>query len=467
MTTSPAARIVVIGSGVAGLSAALSAAENAAPGTSIDLLERADPAEAGGLTRWTAAYLRLDELDVPAEGFVSDIVSFSDGRSPQWYPERLVEKLGETMSWASAHGATFDRLPTYFINSNRGRLQPVGGGKALLDVLLPAATERGVTVRYGTTATGLEYDGTKRLTGVRVAAEGGTEVIPADAVIIASGGFEGNPALLDDALGRKDRPLIPIAPGALFNTGEGITMAIDAGAKRSGEWGGFHAEPVDPRATHAEAIVMAFPYGILVDGQGRRFIDEGRGTIDETYEDTARAIWDLPGGTAYFISDGHFDDEVVRGREGILSRVPPVLADTVEDLAAELGLPGDALAATVAEFNAATDDSPMRWETPDGKSTTGLTPPKSNWATPLDRGPFFAYPVSCAIVFTYGGLATDENGRVVDENDEPLPGLYAVGECTGLYHGKYPGGTSVLRSMIFGRLAGIHAASEVGTRVPV
>jgi tricarballylate dehydrogenase len=320
-----------------------------------------------------------------------------------------------------------------------------------------------VVFHYGTTAVGLEQNKDGRVTGLIVEKEQTTETISATAVIVASGGFEGNPDFLDEQLGRKDRPLIPIAPGALFNQGEGIRMALDAGAQKSGEWAGFHAEPVDPRATHAEAIVMAFPYGILVDNTATRFIDEGRGTIDETYEDTARAIWARPDGIAYFVTDQHFYEEVARGREGILSEVEPFVSDTIEGLAGEIGLPSSALSETVRDFNATTTDAPFKWEQPDGKSTVGLNPAKSNWAFPLDRGPYIAYPISCAIVFTYGGLATDENGRVLGNGDAPIEGLYAVGECTGLYHGKYPGGTSVLRGMIFGRLAGSHSVSQAAS----
>lgn len=453
--------IVIIGAGVAGLTAAVSAAENAPEGTEVHIIERAQPAEAGGLTRWTAAYLRLDEIDVAAEGFVDDLAAFSGGRSPRWYGERLVERLPETMRWVQSQGAKFERLPTYFINSNRKRLQPVGGGKSLLDVLIPAAERLGVQFHYSTTAVALQQSREGRVTGLVVEQEGVSRTIEASAVIVTSGGFEGDADYLDENLGKRDRPLKPIAPGAHFNRGEGIRMALAAGAGKAGAWDDFHAEPVDPRADHAEAIVMGFNYGILVDQSGRRFIDEGRSTIDETYEETSRAIWNLPGSIAYFITDQHYVDEVSRGAEGILSKEQPILASSVEELAAKMGVPAKELADTVAKYNSATTgDVPFSWEKPDGKSTKGLTPAKSNWAFPLDRGPFIAYPIVCAIVFTYGGLATDEHGRVVDERGSVIEGLYAAGECTGLYHGKYPGGTSVLRGLIFGRLAGQHASNR-------
>jgi tricarballylate dehydrogenase len=231
---------------------------------------------------------------------------------------------------------------------------------------------------------------------------------------------------------------------------------LAAGAARAGEWNNFHAEPVDPRCTSPEPLVMVFPYGILVDKDGHRFIDEGRGTVDETYESTARRIWTLPGGIAYFISDRQLERVEARDR-GILTTVKPVSAPTIAELAELLDVPGDQLERTVAQFNAAVSDGLFDWKQPDGKSTVGLEPPKSNWALPLDSGPFIAYPIKCAIVFTFGGLDTDRNGQVVTDSGTPIDGLYAAGECTGLYHGKYPGGTSVLRGMIFGRISGAAA----------
>jgi tricarballylate dehydrogenase len=454
--------IVIIGSGIAGLSAAVSAAEELgeSSGTSVILVDRADEHEAGGNTRWTSAYLRLDDVYDPGENFVSDVVGFSGGKTPAGYVDELVERVPETMDWIQSHGARFRKLATYFINSNRPRLQPVGGGEGLLNVLRPAAERLGVEIRYGTTAQRLVTDDQGRVTGLVVTGDDGEQTIDADAVIIASGGFEGDQRhLAEELAGGEAERLIPIAPGVRFNKGEGVRMALEVGAKRGGQWDSFHAEPVDPRSSDPEALVMVFPYGILVNSSGERFLDEGRGTVDETYESTARAVWAQPGGTAYFITDESFNEVTDRAR-GILTSAKPFVADSVEELARTLDVPADALAKTVADYNAAVIDGPFDWRAPDGKRTEGLEPPKSNWAVAIERGPFLAYPVACAIVFTFGGLETNASGQVLDTDDNPIPGLYAAGECTGIYHGKYPGGTSVLRGMVFGRIAGKTAVGE-------
>jgi len=446
--------VVVIGAGIAGLSAAVSAAEQGAP---VVLVDRASPLEAGGNTKWTSAYLRLDDVYEPGESFVDDVVGFSGGRTPSWYVEALVEHLPETMEWIQGHGARFRRLPTYFINSNRPRLQPNGGGEALLNALRPAAEKLGVEFRYHTTAQRLVTNEDGRVTGVVVSDDEGERILAARSVVIASGGFEGDPVALGRELGGDVSTLLPIAPGVAFNKGEGIRMALEAGAKRGGQWDGFHAEPVDPRAENPEALVMVFPYGILVNKLGERFVDEGRGTVDETYESTARAVWSQPGGIAYFITDRKFERVADRER-GLLTSRKPVTAGDIGELADALDLPAGRLTDTVTAFNKSVVDGEFDWRAADGKHTDGLTPPKSNWALPIDEAPYLAYPVSCAIVFTFGGLETDASACVVGERGAPVPGLYAAGECTGIYHDKYPGGTSVLRGMVFGRVAG-HAAA--------
>ncbi|MBX6354837.1 MAG: FAD-dependent oxidoreductase [Micromonosporaceae bacterium] len=451
------ADVLVIGSGIAGLSAAVSAAEALDGRGRVTVVDRAGEAEAGGNTRWTSAYFRLDDVYEPAANFADDLMAFSAGKTPRWYVDTLLDRLPETMEWIQSHGARFRPLQTYFVTSARPRLQPRGGGEGLLQVLRAAARDLGVTFRYLTTAQELVTDPAGRVTGVRVSGPEGAAVLPARTVVIASGGFEGDPDSLTEHLGGNAATLLPIAPSVHGNRGEGIRMALSAGAARAGQWDSFHAEPVDPRSKDAEAIVMVYPYGILVDRTGQRFIDEGRGTVDETYESTARAIWTRPGGTAWFITDQHIN-QVEGYQRGVLSPVGPVAADSIVDLAAALGLPADALADTVTAYNAATTGGAFDWRRPDGLGTQGIDPPKSNWALPLDMPPFLAYPVACAIVFTFGGLATDANAQVVRDDQSPIPGLYAAGECTGVYYHKYPGGTSVLRGMVFGRIAGRSAA---------
>jgi tricarballylate dehydrogenase len=453
------ADVVVIGGGVAGLSAALSAVEEASSSSRrVVLLEKAPPEEAGGNTRWTDAYFRLEDVYEPADGFVEDMIEFSRGKTDRAYVERLVDALPEAMEWVQAHGVRFHRRATYFVTASRPRMMPVGGGEALVRLLTEACEKNQVEIWCSSAVTALERDDDGFL--VTVGAGPDATTIAARACIVACGGFEGDSQRLGRHLGEAAATMKPIAPGGRFNTGEVLEMVRELGGAWSGEWSGFHGEPVDARSTQAEASVMVFPYGILVDRDARRFTDEGAGTVDESYEDLARAILALPGSAASLIGDASFL-EVPGVERGLLSDRKPIRADTLQELAEQLGLDAEALRRTVEEYNAAVVDGAFDATRPDGCHTEGLTPPKTNWASRIERPPYVGIPLITDIVFTYGGVATDADARVVDESGAPVRGLYAAGECTGVYHHKYPGATSVLRGLVFGRLAGIRALRDL------
>src|SRR5262249_16380237 len=149
----------------------------------------------------------------------------------------------------------------------------------------------GVIMRYQTSADRLLLGRDDAVEGLDVVAPSGArEAIKARAVVLASGGFAGNGEMLAQHLGGGAERLKLISPGTAFNTGAGIRMALAAGARRSGDWSGMHAEPVDPRSQNSAPIVLVYPYGIVVDRTGRRFFDEGAGLVHETWEAFARSI---------------------------------------------------------------------------------------------------------------------------------------------------------------------------------
>lgn len=457
--------IVIIGCGVAGTSAALSAAEAAkqdGKDLKIAILERTDFEHRGGNSRWTASYMRMKNIDEVADNFVEDMMAFSDNYSDQRYIETLSEDAGSTLRWVEEQGVDFDYLPTMFLTSNKPRLLPVGGGRAIIDTLARRAGGLGAEIIYDATAWQLLLNEEGAVNGLRVRVEGGSSLdLKVGSVILASGGFQGNQEMMAQYIGRDAHTIRTVCEGGLFNKGEGIRMALDVGAKSAGQFDSFHAEPVDPRSKREEAAVMTFPYAILVDQEGKRFVDEGETTIDEQYEAIARKIfYDLPGHIAYMISDQKMYD-IPNYEQAIESDKPAIVADTLEELAELIGIPSDRLVETVESFNAACQPGEFHWEKKDGKQAVGITPAKSNWAIPIDKAPYIAYPIVCSNVFTNGGIATDIEGRVLSQDEQPIPGLYAVGETAGLYYGKYPGGTSVLRGLVFGRRAGKHAVSFV------
>lgn len=457
--------IVVIGCGVAGTAAALSAAENAqktGKPVKIAILERTDFHHRGGNSRWTAAYLRMESIEHVADNFIEDMMSFSGDYSNREYVEVLAQNAGETLQWIHERGVDFDYLPTMFLTLAKPRLLPVGGGRAVIDSLIRRAEALGVQVIYETTAWQLLLDDEGSVEGLMVRIKGGNSLrLGTKSVIMAAGGFEGNPEMMAQYIGRDAHRIPTIAEGGQANKGEAIRMAMAIGAKGSGQWDSFHAEPVDPRSKREEATVMTYPYAILVNKNGQRFVDEGQSTVDEQYEAVARTIYhDLPGRIAYMISDQKMFD-IPNYERALQTEQPPIVAATIEELAQKIQVPVKSLVETVESFNAAIQSGDFHWDKKDGKAAVGITPPKSNWAIPIDTGPFVAYPVVCSIVFSYGGLATDTNARVLSADDEAIPGLYAAGEITGLYYGKYPGATSVLRGLVFGRRAGADAISYV------
>jgi tricarballylate dehydrogenase len=137
---------------------------------------------------------------------------------------------------------------------------------------------------------------------------------------------------------------------------------------------------------------------------------------------------------------------------------PPIAGESLSALAAKLAIPAETLAATVAEYNAACVPGEWKPLELDHVATRGLNPPKSHWAMPLDEAPFHAYPIISANVFTFGGVKVDSQARVLDGDGEPIAGLYAAGEIIGTYYRVYTGATSVLKGLVFGRLAGQDAA---------
>lgn len=458
----------MVGHGAAGLAAALSAAEQVrARGLRIEitLLEKARESEAGGNTRWSPAYMRLAAPDRIAPGFESDMRKASGGLADRTYYRTLAENAVPTIGWLGAHGVVFT-TPTYYLSVGPPRIQPTGGGQAIVERLAEAAKLAGVRVRYETSAMKLAM-ANGQLSGIEVRGrDGGTNTLDADAIVLASGGFQGNPQMMQAHFGQGARTLKLISPGTRFDTGDGIMMAVDQGAAVSGDWNGMHIEPVDPRSLGSAPVVLVYPYGIVVDQDGRRFFDEGADLVHETWEAFARDIhFARPDSIAYAILDSRLFD--ISGFErAIRSHVPPYRSETIEGLAALIGVPARALRKTIEAFNAAATGDVARFDATrrDGLATADkLQPPKSNWARPIATPPYLAYPLIGAIAYTFGGLATNERAEVLGKSG-PMPGLYAAGETTGHFYGTAPNAVSVLRALVFGKIAGQQAVDFLLTR---
>ncbi|MFJ1255417.1 FAD-dependent oxidoreductase [Cupriavidus sp. CuC1] len=467
--------VVVVGCGVAGLSAAVSAAQ---ADLNVCVLERATRDERGGQSRYTEAYLRMKSHTEVSDDFEEHLAVHSgkyldpdltaemalDPASWSQTTRSLAVADADTLDafathvptaigWLGDIGVRFDFLPTQFLTSAQPRLLPVGGGAAIVEALATRAEALGVSFQYECTARDLMLDSAGAAAGV-VAWQNGVGLRRfAGAVVLASGGFEGNPEMLARYLGPRAVNLRPVCKGGYYNKGEGIAMALRAGAAPCGEFGSYHAEPVDPRSGVSEPSIFIFPYGILVNRRGERFTDEAPGTVDAWYERVTRRIYEQDDGIAYVILDQRVKD-IPNYKLAIRTDQPAIEAPTLEALAAQLELPAERLMRTVADYNAACHEGRYDPLVADGLSTAALEPRKSNWALPVNLGPYFAYPIISANVFTFGGLKVDGTARVLNTDGAPIPGLYAAGETVGMYYTNYTGATSVLKGIVFGKLAG-------------
>ncbi len=299
------------------------------------------------------------------------------------------------------------------------------------------------------------------MTGVGVRGPDGFDELGAGAVVLGCGGFEANPEWRARYLGRPwDHAKVR---GTRYNTGDGLRMALAIGALPHGQWTGCHSTPIDADAPpHGDRKLtdktnrLSYPYGVLVNRQGRRFFDEGEDFQFYTYAKLGGIILNQPGGVAYQI----FDAKVTALLEGRYKTGTPIVADSLGALLEQLPVDRSACRRTLDDYDAAVGAGAFDPTVLDSLGTKGLVPAKSNWAQRLDTPPFVAYPVTGGITFTFGGVRVNEHAQVISTSWTPIPGLFACGEMVGgLFHTNYPGGTGLMSGAVFGRLAGAQAAA--------
>jgi tricarballylate dehydrogenase len=484
--------VIVVGAGNAAFCAALAAQER---GAKVLMLEAAPENEAGGNSRFTAGSIRVvyngtDDIKtlVPdltpaeiegtdfgtytADQFFDDMARVTQHRADPDLVELLVTRSFDTLNWMREKGLRL--IPIYGRQAFKvgGRfkfwggltVEAVGGGPGLVAMLTAAARQRGIEIRYRTRALALLCDG-NRVEGVRVRSDGAMQELRANAVVLACGGFEANAEWRTRYLG----PGWDLAKvrGSRFNTGDGIRMALAIGASPRGNWSGCHAVQWEMNAPEFGDLAVgdqfqkhSYPFGILINVTGQRFVDEGADFRNYTYAKYGRVVLEQPGQFAWQV----FDQKVkhLLRDEYKIRQITKVAANTIEELAQKLeGVNATAFLRTIREWNAAVQtDVPFNPNVKDGRGTQGLAVNKSNWANTIDAPPFEAYAVTCGVTFTFGGLRINNDGAVLNTDYQPVGGLYAAGELVGgLFYFNYPGGTGLMSGAVFGKIAGGSAAS--------
>ncbi|PON14976.1 tricarballylate dehydrogenase [Candidatus Entotheonella serta] len=486
--------VIILGGGNAGLCAAIAALEK---GAKVLVLEKAPEYFRGGNTYFTGGIIRCaydgiedikklipdmtpeEEASVEVgsyseDEFYDDLMRVTEGLADPDLAQMLVSQSHPTLQWLREHGVRFVLAfgRQAFKRGDKFHfwggllVEAVGAGKGLSDQQFEVCERMGMEIRYDTKGVRLIQDQTGRVTGITVKGPDGFEDVEAKSIVLACGGFESNSEMRTRYLGQGWE--LAKVRGIPYNTGDGIKMALDIGAQPFGHWSGCHAvawdlnaPPTGDRTVTELFQKHSYPFGLIVNIEGKRFVDEGADFRNYTYAKYGREILNQPLGFAAQI----FDQKVVHllRDEYRIQQVTKGEANTLEELAEQLGIDPAGFVETVEAYNAACQEHLEYNPTVlDGKSTEGITPPKTNWALPIDSPPYLGFAVTCGITFTFGGLRINPRGQVLDTEDDEIPGLYAAGELVGgLYYHNYPGGSGLASGAVLGKVAGTSAAEDV------
>ena len=483
--------VIVVGGGNAAFCAALAAREHC---DRVLVLERAPEEEAGGNSRFTAGLLRvtyrgvddirrlipdLSEEEISStdfgayteEQFLDDMARVTEYRCDPDLTEVLVRQSLPTALWMRSKGVRFTAAWGRQAFKVEGRfkfwgglaVEAVGGGPGLVDSLTQAARKNGIDIWYEARAVSLIADD-DGIHGVILKKAGKTVEVKGRSVVLAAGGFQANTEWRTRYLG----PGWELAKvrGTRFNTGDAIRMALDIGAQPTGNWSGCHAVAWERNAPEFGDLAVgdqfqkhSYPWGIYINAEGKRFVDEGADFRNYTYAKYGRVVLQQPGQFAWQIFDGKVkhllrDEYKIRQVTKRVANTLPELVSVLDDVNA------DAALKEIQNYNAAVrTDIPFNPNVKDGRRTEGLAVPKSNWANTIDTPPFEAYAVTCGITFSFGGLRINTDAQVINSDGQPMRGLYAAGELVGgIFWFNYPGGSGLTNGAVFGRIAGANAA---------
>lgn len=451
--------VIVAGGGNAGLCAAIKAAEE---GLRVLLVERGSPAERGGNTKYTRdiryAHDKADSYTTgpyTEEEFLRDILSVGGGEADLELARLVTSRSYDVPGFMVEHGVILQRAYKGALHLSRTNAFFLGGGKALLNSYYRAAGELGVEILYSSSVEDLSISGGE-FEGAYISSPWGRVYVRARAFIAASGGFEANIEWLKEYWGSAAENFI--VRGSRNNDGSLLRVLIARGASTVGDPRGMHAVAVDARSPKYDGGIVtrvdSIPFGIVVNIEGRRFYDEGEDIWPKRYAIWGGLVAQQPGQKAFSI----FDSKVL----GLFipPAYPPIEAMTIEELGEKLGIDPKALVRTVSEYNSRVRCRRFDPGDLDDCRTEGLEPPKSHWALPIDRPPFYAYPLRPGITFTYLGVRVDKRGRVAMRGGGFFKNIFAAGEIMmgNILSRGYLGGLGLTIGSVFGWVSGEGAA---------
>jgi tricarballylate dehydrogenase len=452
--------IVVIGGGNAALCAAMTAAE---AGARVLILETAPKPYRGGNSRHTRNFRCMHSAPLgpltdsySEEEYVADLMKVTGGKTDEHLARLAIRTSEDCLPWMQEHGVRFQSALSGTLSLGRTNAFFMGGGKALVNAYYRTAEKLGVDVLYEAHVTHLELEGQK-VTRVDYTHEGTDHQIFPKAVVVASGGFQADTDWLTRAWGPAAQNFL--IRGTPYNRGVVLADLLDQGVEQVGDPTQCHAVAIDGRAPKFDGGIVTrldcVPFSIVVNKDGKRFYDEGEDVWPKRYAIWGRLVAAQPDQVGHVIIDAKSIDLFMP------SVFPPLKADTLEELAAMMEIPEDQLKATVAEFNEACGDTSKFHPTElDGVATSGLTPPKTNWARPITEAPFYGYSLRTGVTFTYLGLKVDDSAQCSTANGK-IENLWAAGETmAGSILGQgYLAGFGMTIGTVFGRIAGREAAT--------
>ncbi len=453
--------IAVIGGGNAGLCAAITAAE---AGARVIILETAPKPYRGGNSRHTRNFRCMHQEPLgplvdsyTEEEYLADLLTVTAGNTDVELARLVIQSSEECLLWMQDHGVRFQPSLSGTLSLARTNAFFLGGGKGLVNAYYRTAQALGVQVAYDAAVTHLELDN-GRVVHVDYQQTGQSHRITPKGVVVASGGFQSDTDWLARAWGPAAKNFL--IRGTPYNRGVVLADLLDQGAEQVGDPTQCHAVAIDGRAPKFDGGIVTrldcVPFSIVVNKDAQRFYDEGEDVWPKRYAIWGRLVAAQPDQVAYVIIDATSLDLFMP------SVFPPIKADTLEGLADKIGLAPDRLCQTVTEFNAACGATAAFHPTElDGVATSGLNPPKTNWARPITKPPFYGYSLRTGVTFTYLGLRVDKNAQCSTGN-QPISNLWAAGETmAGSILGQgYLAGFGMTIGTVFGRIAGKEAAAH-------